>query len=116
VLRFAADQNLNWRIVRGLRRRVAEVDIVHLSQVGLSRTVDPLVLAWAAGESRIVLTHDVATMMRFACERVADELPMPGVFEVPKYLAVGVEIEDVLTVIGASIEGEWDGRVLYLPL
>jgi len=43
---------------------------------------DPAVLAWAAGEGRVLLTHDVNTLTAFGYERVAQELPMQGVFEV----------------------------------
>jgi hypothetical protein len=40
------------------------------------------VLAWAAEQQRILLTHDVATITAFAYERVRTGKSMPGVFEV----------------------------------
>jgi len=36
VIRFAADENLNDAITRGLRRRQPEADIVRIQDVGLS--------------------------------------------------------------------------------
>ena len=62
MLRFAADENFNNDIVRGLRRRKPELDIVRVQEAGLSGAVDPDVLEWAAREGRVLLTHDVATM------------------------------------------------------
>jgi predicted nuclease of predicted toxin-antitoxin system len=47
--------------------------------MGLSGKDDPTVLAWAASENRILLTHDVATITRFAYDRIVRGLPMPGV-------------------------------------
>jgi predicted nuclease of predicted toxin-antitoxin system len=79
MLRFAADENFNADIVRGLRRRLPELDIVRVQDVGLSGADDPSVLEWAAGEGRIVLTHDISTLVRHAFARVAARQRMLGV-------------------------------------
>lgn len=55
-------------------------------------------------------------MVGFAYERVEAGLPLPGVVEVPKGLALGRVIDDILLLAEASLPGEWDGQVLYLPL
>jgi hypothetical protein len=44
VIRFAADENLNHNIVRGLLRRNLELDLVCVQDVGLSGADDPTVL------------------------------------------------------------------------
>ena len=62
MLTLAADENFNNDIVRGLLRRRPDLDIVRIQDCGLSGVDDPLVLAWAAGEGRVLLTHDVATV------------------------------------------------------
>jgi hypothetical protein len=41
---------------------------------------------------------------------------MPGVFEVPRAVQIGVAIEDILLLAACSLEGEWEGQVRYLPL
>jgi predicted nuclease of predicted toxin-antitoxin system len=79
MLRFLADENFNGNIVRGVRRRQPRVDLVRIQQTEADGAKDPAVLAWAAKENRIVLTHDRATMPDFAYSRVADGEPMPGV-------------------------------------
>ena len=48
MLRLAADENFNYDIVRGLRRRRPDLDIVRVQEAGLSGAVDPDVLEWAA--------------------------------------------------------------------
>jgi predicted nuclease of predicted toxin-antitoxin system len=80
MLRLAADENFNAGIVRGLLRRLPGLDIVRVQDVGLSGADDPAVLEWAAREGRIVLTHDMSTLVSLALERVAIGQPMPGVF------------------------------------
>ncbi len=69
MLRLAADENLNNDLVRGLLRRQPDRDIVRVQDAGLSGADDPTVLAWAAQQGRVLLTHDVSTITRYAYER-----------------------------------------------
>jgi hypothetical protein len=116
MLRFAADENFNNDIVRGLLRRKPELDIVRIQDTGVSGRDDPSVLEWAAQEGRILLTHDVTTITRYAYERIQASKNMPGVFEVGRKLSTGAVIEDILLLAEYSLEGEWEGQVQYLPL
>ncbi len=116
MLRLAADENFNNNIVRGLLRRKPDLEIVRVQDVGLSRADDPTVLEWAAKEGRILITHDVTTITRYAFERIEAGRLMPGVFEVSRSVPTGVAIEDLLLLAECSFEGEWEGRIGYLPL
>jgi Domain of unknown function (DUF5615) len=116
MIRFLTDENFNGDIVRGLRLRDPSIDLVRAIDVRLGHTEDQLVLEWAAREGRVILSHDVSTMTFYAYERVRTGMPMPGVFEVPEWLGVGPAIEDLLLIAGASLDGEWEGQVRYLPL
>jgi len=116
MLRFAADENFNNAILRGLLRRNPEIDIVRVQDVGLSGADDPTVLEWSAQEERVLLTHDVATITRYAYGRVRAGKSMPGVFEVGRGVSIGTAIEDILLIAESSIEDEWEGQVRYLPL
>jgi len=116
VIRLLADENFNNNIVRGVRLRDPDIDLVRVQDVGLSGADDPSVLEWAAGHRRILLTHDVATITAFAYERVRAGKPMPGVFEVGRTLALCSAIEDIVLLATYSVDGEWEGQVRYLPL
>jgi hypothetical protein len=103
MLRFLADENFNGRIVRGLLRRLPELDIVRAQDLeALYQAIDPVVLQWAADEQRVVLSHDISTM--------------PGLFEVHSDLPVGQAIEDLVLLAEASLPGEWEGQVRFLLL
>ncbi len=67
---------------------------MRVSDTDVFGAADPAVLAWAAAEERVLLTHDVATMTASAYERVRNG----------QFLAA------------ASQPGEYEGQVLYLPL
>lgn len=116
MTRFAADENFNNDILRGVRRRNSSVDIVRIQDAGLSEAEDSAILEWAAGEGRVLLTHDVATMTRYAYERVRNGLRMPGVFEVNRGVPIGKAIEEIFLLAECSLDGEWEGQVRYLPL
>jgi hypothetical protein len=76
----------------------------------------PTILEWAAQAGRVLLTHDVATMTRYAYDRVREGKPMPGVFEVGRAVPIGVAIEEIVLLAECSLDGEWEGQVRYLPL
>lgn len=115
MLCLAADENFNNTVLRGIMRRIPDADIVRIQDVGLSGANDPT-LAWAAEQGRVLLTHDVSTMTRYAYEQVEAGHEMPGVFEVPRQVPIGQAIEDIVLLIETSLEGEWEGQVRYLPL
>ena len=116
MLRLAIDENFNNNIVRGLLRREPELDIVRVQDVGLSGADDPTILEWAAQERRILLTHDVSTVTKYAYERIQAGLAMSGVFQVNRTVPIGRAIEDILLLTECSLDGEWEGQVRYLPL
>lgn len=116
MLRLAADENFNNRIVRGLLHRKPDLDIVRIQDIGLSGTDDQTVLEWAAQEERVLLTHDVRTITRYAYERVDADQLMPGVFEVSPDMSIGRAVEDILLLVEYSLDGEWEGQIRYLPL
>jgi len=116
MIKFVADENFNGAIVRGLIRRRPSLGIVRVQDVGLRRIGDPELLEWAAAQGRLVLTHDVTTLRKFAEDRVRAGLPMPGVFEVGENLSIRAAIEDLLLIAECGREGEWEGQIRFLPL
>lgn len=116
MLRLLADENFNNNVVRGVRRRASDADIVRVQDVGLSGADDPAVLEWAARNRRVLLTHDVCTITAFAYDRIRESKPMPGVFEVSRKVPLSLAIEEIHLLATCSVEGEWDGQVRYLPL
>jgi hypothetical protein len=116
MLSFAVDENFNMQIVNGVLRRLPEADVLRVQDAGLEGANDPTVLEWAASEKRVLLTHDVNTLAALAYERIAAGLQMPGVFEVSFRVPIKIAIEDILLLAECSVEGEWEGKVTYLPL
>ena len=116
MLRLLSDEDFNRRIVKGLRRRVPEVDIVRVQDVGMRTRDDPDVLEWASQEGRVVVSHDVSTMSAAACDRVRRSLPMPGVVEVPQDYGIGRSIDELELLLRVGTEEDLVHQVIYLPL
>jgi predicted nuclease of predicted toxin-antitoxin system len=87
-----------------------------MQDVGLRTSDDPTILAWAAQEGRVLITSDASTIPDAAYGRMAAGQPMPGVIILRADISIGQAIEELLISIGASFPGEWEGRVLRLPL
>ncbi|NOH04379.1 MAG: DUF5615 family PIN-like protein [Chloroflexi bacterium] len=116
MLFLVADENFNNAIYRGLLRMKPDLDIVRVQDVGLFSADDPAVLEWAAKEDRVLLTYDVATITKYAYERVNAGKYMPGVIEVNRKVSIGMAIEEILFIAETCDHGELEGQIVYLPL
>jgi predicted nuclease of predicted toxin-antitoxin system len=70
VIALAVDENFDHHILRALLRRLPELDFRLVQSQGLEGVDDRVVLAWAASQNRVLVTHDVRTVTRYAHERV----------------------------------------------
>jgi len=116
MLPFLLDENFNQRILRGLKRRIPNLDYRVAQESGLGGESDPNVLAWAAERKRILVTHDLKTLPRFAYERVTASLPMSGVIAIDDELPIGQVIEELAIIVACSQTSDWENQVVYLPL
>jgi hypothetical protein len=99
-----------------LLARVPDLDLVRVQDVGLMHTPDPDILAWAATENRIVLTHDRTTMTGFAAARVNAGQPMPGLFVVDQRAPLGRILNDLEVMAAASEMDDWRDQIVFVPL
>jgi hypothetical protein len=116
MLSFLSDENFNGDIVRGLLLRQPNLDLLRVQDVGLREVDDPAILAWAANNERILLTHDRATMPGFAYERLVRGEAMAGLFVINDRMLIRQAIDELLLLVNCSGQAEWQGVVLYLPL
>jgi hypothetical protein len=116
MMHLAADENFNNDILRALRRRYPDLDLIRIQDTDVSEAEDDVVLAWAAREDRILLTYDARTVPQYAYARVSAGLPMPGVFEVRYSMPVGEAVEELALIIEDSSADDWKNQVTYMPL
>lgn len=116
MLRLISDEDVPGAIVRGLRRHQPDLDIVRVQEVGLRTEDDPVLLAWAAANGRVLVTRDRQTLIAAAYERVKDGQPMSGLIVVHEALDIGPAIEQIRMVAVCCTEAELKDRVIFLPM
>src|SRR5437868_10149460 len=117
MLRLASDADVRGEILRGLRRRLAEIDLVRAQDALPEGTPDPEILAWAAAENRVLITNDRNTMVGFAYQRVAAGEAVPGLIVTTNEQSIGSAIDDILVIAECMSEEEIrDQVVVFLPL
>ena len=116
MIAFVADENFPGPLVRAVRQRRRDVDLVRAQDVGLAGADDPRLLAWAADNGRVVLSHDIRTLIGFARDRVAQGLPMAGLLVVIKPFVPRQIDDDILYVAECGLPEDFRDQVAFLPL
>ncbi len=115
MIKLASDENFDGDILRGLLRRLPEVDVVRVQDAGLAETPDPIILDWAASEQRVLLTHDRDTVPGFAYARVNPGEPMPDVFLVSDHMPKGLAIDQLLLAIQCLNSDDCKDQMHHFP-
>ena len=116
MLRLLFDQNFDKDVLRGLQRRITGLEAITAYEAGLSEADDPALLAWAAAENRIVVTHDRKTMPAHAGDRMKAGDRVAGVFVFSTHLPIQTIINELEILIVCSEMDEWENCVVNLPL
>jgi hypothetical protein len=115
-MRLLLDENFNHHILPGLKLRAPNLDFVIAQRTEFQGVEDSSLLEWAAASDRILVTHDIRTIPKYAYDRVAAGLPIPGVIVIPKTFPIGDAIEELLTIIECSEQNEYENQVVHIPL
>jgi len=86
-IRFQADADLNQITVLATTRREPSLDFLTANAADLAGRKDPEVLAIAAREGRVLVSHDQKTMPRHFAEFIV-HTSCPGVLIVPQHLSI----------------------------
>ena len=114
-IRYQADNDLNRAIVTGVRRREPAIDFQTAHQAGIGGLPDSDVLARAAAENHVLITHDRKTMPRHFAEFIGKGHVSPGVAVVSQKAELGRVIESLVLLWAASGPEEWENRIFELP-
>jgi hypothetical protein len=105
----------NHAIVKGCRRQEPALDFQSANEADLEGECDPEVLALAAAENRILVTHDRQTMPRHFGEFLMSGKSSPGVFIVSQFAPIGEVIDELVLIWAASDAEEWTNRIVDIP-
>jgi hypothetical protein len=112
--RFQADNDLDQRIVTAVRRLGPAVDFQTAPTLDLHGLSDPEVLALAAEQGRILVSHDRRTLPYHFRQFIASRTS-PGVLIVSPRLSIGRSAEFLYFLWAASDADEYVNMVYDLP-
>jgi predicted nuclease of predicted toxin-antitoxin system len=92
------------------------MDFLSAHEADLEGLPDPEVLALAAEQNRILVSHDFQTMPRHFGQFLQTTGSSPGVILVSQSLPVGDAIEQLVLIWVATTPEEWKNRILRVPL
>ena len=114
IIRLLADADLKRAILTGLVRRNPEIDFKRAEEVPLEGLSDPVVLAIAASENRVLVSHDVTTLPGHFRQFVSGR-GSPGAILIPQQLAIGAAIENLLLVCDACEPRDLANQIRLIP-
>lgn len=114
TIRFQADADLNQNITIGVLRREPTIDFQTALAAKLEGLPDQDVLAIAAKEGRILVSHDQRTMPIHFADFMTTQTS-PGVLIVPKTLLISEVIDSLILIWAASNVDDWINRIVFLP-
>lgn len=114
-VRFQADADLNQIIVSAVLRRTPAIDFRTATTARLGGLKDQEVLALAAGDGRVLVTHDQTTMPRHFGEFLRSQRS-PGLIVVPQHLPPREVADDLILIWTATDAEEWTDRIAFLPI
>jgi len=114
-VRFQADADLNQIIVKATLRREPIIDFQTAQAAKLFGLEDEDVLAIAAEEGRLLVTHDRKTIPHYFAEFIKYQVN-PGVLIVPQKLPVARVVEELILIWTVTEAEEWINKIRSLPL
>ena len=114
-VRYQADADLNEDIVTGVQRRVPEIDFQTAHEAQLANLPDPKVLAQAAQEGRILVTHDRRTMPTHFGQFIENH-NSPGLIVISQNADLLLAITELILIWTASEAEEHVNSIRTLPL
>lgn len=113
-VRFQADADLRVPIIKGLKRREPSVDFTTAREAGLAGLDDSAVLALAASNGRLLVSHDVSTMPK-EFSRFIQKQASSGVILISQELSYREAIEGLLRIWANSEAEDWQNVLSFLP-
>ena len=114
MIRFLADENFDRRIVQALRRTAPHIDVALAQEVGLTGVTDPVLLAWAATDNRILLSHDYKTLPLHARRRIEASQPVSGILLMQRSLPPAKAAEEIALRGECTDPADWESQIEYL--
>jgi hypothetical protein len=116
--RFLLDEHVNRAIQRQLRRLDPQIEVLAIGDPGAPPvgTSDPDILGWLEENGYILVTENRSTMPVHLSDHFAAGRHIPGLFWIRPGVGIGRITEELHLICFASTAGEYQDRLLFIPL
>lgn len=116
MLRFVLDEHVPPAGIKAVHALEPTLDVVRVRDVGLRTQPDPVLIAWATRNGRLIVTQDTETLLADAYRQAAAGTPFPGVIAYSNQSSIGKLAEDIVMVAVMHTPGQAENQVFYSPL
>jgi len=115
---FLLDEHIPRAVARGIERRelMVQVHVLGQAPAPVISTSDPDLLRWIEAHGCLLVTNNRSTMPDHLRDHLAAGHHIPGILIVPRRMSLGLVIEELLLIWGASLPDEYRDLIIHLPL
>ena len=116
--RFLIDENISPEYRTQLLYHEPSLTVLVIGDEGAPArgTLDPDILAWCEQNQFNLITNNRESMPQHLFDHLAAGHHVPGIFTINRKLSMGLIIDQLLLIVGASDEDEYIDRITYIPL
>lgn len=114
-LRFQADNDLKFAIVKAVRQREPSIDFLSAPESQLHVVGDPELLERVAEDGRVLVSHDRHTMLRHFHDRLTAAKSSPGLLVVSQGAPIGEVVEALVVLWSVTDPEELRDPVFHVP-
>jgi hypothetical protein len=112
-IRFQADNDLKFAIVKAVPRREPAIDFASVQESGLDGLSDPDLLDRAASDGRVLVSHDLRTMLHHFRSHLAAGKTSPGLLLVSHGESIGEVVEALVVLWAVTDPGELSDQAYH---
>ncbi|QEI43362.1 hypothetical protein BMF77_03982 [Dolichospermum sp. UHCC 0315A] len=118
TIKYLIDENINPLYPKQIKLKEPDIVVQVIGETGIPQkgTLDPEILCWCEENNFVLVTNNRTSMPVHLADHMAVNRHIPGIFILNPNLSVGENIEELILVALASEDGEYQDRIVYLPL
>jgi hypothetical protein len=114
-IRFQADNDLKFAIVKAVRLREPAIDFASAQESGPDGITDPDLLDRAASTGRVLVSHDLRTMLDHFRRHLTVGKTSPGLLLVSQGVPIGEVVEALVVLWAVADPIELRDQAYHLP-
>ena len=116
--RFLIDENISPRYRTQLLYHEPSLTVLAVGDDGAppKSTPDPEILEWCEKHQFSLITNNRESIPQHLSDHLAAGHHVPGIFTINLAVSMGLIIEQLFLIIGASDADEYIDRITYIPL